>query len=283
VLGNGWRYAQRLGRWAVILRQVRGSSWRDELKLLASAGAAPILSLRRLSKWQDPVLLFDASVEVPRIGRFRVRRRTDDLWHILPWRERAIHAALERLLRPGDVFVDAGANIGVYTLLASRLVGQTGRVVAIEMMPDTAELLRRHVAENGCANVEIVERALNGRAGETVTARVPTGQHGQASVANMAEANRAYEERIVRTTTLDDVTRGLQRIDILKLDVEGAELMALAGGATTLQKTQKVIYESHTEADALARALADAGFTVTSIMGKDRLAERQTSPSARPA
>ena len=274
LLGNGRRYAQRVGRWAVILWQLRGCAWRDELKLLASAAASPVLAFRDLSTWQDPVLLFDTCVRVRRIGVFHVRHRTDDLWHILPWREQGIHDALERLLQPGDVFVDAGANVGVYTLLASRLVGPAGHVLAIEMMPDTAALLRRHIAENGCANVEIVEKALSGRAGETVTARVPRGRHGQASVANTAKPLIAYNEYPVRTTTLDDAARGLKRIKVLKLDVEGAELQALAGGQAMLTRTEKVIYESHTASDALAQTLKRAGFEVSTSLGKDRLAER---------
>jgi hypothetical protein len=177
-MGAGWRYAQRLERWAVILRQLRGCTWRDQMKLLASAAAAPVLALRDLSSWQDPVLLFDACIRAPRIGRFHVRRHTDDLWHVLPSREQGIHDALERLLRPGDVFVDAGANVGFYTLLASRLVGPTGRVLAIEMMPATADILRQHVAINDCTNVELVEKALSDRAGDTIMAKVPAGKHG---------------------------------------------------------------------------------------------------------
>lgn len=57
-------YVQRLGRWTVILRQLRGAAPRDHLKLLASALCAPVLSLRDLAHWQDPQLLFDSGVEV---------------------------------------------------------------------------------------------------------------------------------------------------------------------------------------------------------------------------
>jgi hypothetical protein len=158
VVGTLIRYWQRLGRWGMVLIQVRGVSWHDQFKLLGSAVAAPAISLRSLSEWQDPVLLSDAVVRVGGIGTFHVRRWSDDLWHVLPWREREIHRALRRLLRSGDVFIDGGANIGIYTLLASQLVGPAGRVLAIEMMPDTAAILRRHVRENRCANVEIVEK-----------------------------------------------------------------------------------------------------------------------------
>ena len=273
-MGAGWRYAQRLERWAVILRQLRGCTWRDQMKLLASAAAAPVLALRDLSSWQDPVLLFDACIRAPRIGRFHVRRHTDDLWHVLPSREQGIHDALERLLRPGDVFVDAGANVGFYTLLASRLVGPTGRVLAIEMMPATADILRQHVAINDCTNVELVEKALSDRTGDTIMAKVPAGKHGQATVADFAHAYDSFEEHEVQTTTLDEVCGGRDRIALLKLDLEGAELHALAGARSTLERTDRVIYESHTSSDDLARAFEQAGFKVVARLGKDRLAQR---------
>lgn len=279
VLGAGRHYLQRLGRWVVILVQLRGASWRDQLKLLGSAAAAPVTSLNGLTRWQDPVMLYDADIVVRGIGRFHVRRRSDDLWHLLPWREQGVHRTLKQLLRRGDRFIDAGANIGIYTVLASRLVGPAGRVVAIEMMPDTAAILRRHVEDNGCANVEIIERALSDRPGEKVTARVPVGKYGQASIAQAGSGDRQFEEREVETVTLDGVCGGIDQIRLMKLDLEGAELKALAGGGSALERTETLIYESHTDSDALAEAIREAGFDVAQSLGKDRVAERHP-PSA---
>lgn len=273
-------YAQRLGRWVIILNQVRGASWRDHLKLVGSAAAAPVTALGDLSHWQDPVLLFDADVRVRGVGCFHVRRRSDDLWHVLPWREQDIHHALEQILGPGDIFVDAGANIGVYTLLASRLVGPTGRVIAIEMMPDTAAILRRHVRENNCGNVEIVEKALSDRADVKVTARVQPGKYGQASIAASAAGWTGQEEREVSTATLDQICDGIERIRLVKLDLEGAELQALVGANATLKRTDYVIYESHTSSGTLAELLKGAGFDVSISLGKDRLVQRRTEPAA---
>jgi FkbM family methyltransferase len=267
-------YLQRLGRWIIILRQIRGAGWRDELRLLASALAAPATALRGLTGWQDPILLFDARVVLKDVGTFEVRRLTDDLWHVLPWREHGIFRAMRTLLRPGDILVDAGANIGVYTLLASRLVGPAGRVIAIEMMPDTAAILRRHVRENGCGNVEIVERALSDRTDDIVVARVPAGRHGQASIALRETPGAQVAHREVRTITLDDACRGIDRIRLMKLDLEGAELGALAGGRSALTRTELVIFESHTAGSALTALFEKAGFDASQSLGKDRLARR---------
>lgn len=276
LLGRGKHYLQRLGRWAVILVQLRGNSWRDQAKLLASAVAAPVTSLSELGRWQDPVMLFDANVRVSGIGCFQVRRRSDDLWHVLPWREQGVHRALREILRPGDVFVDAGANIGIYTLLVSQLVGPAGRVIAIEMMPDTAAILRRHVEENGCGNVEIVERALSDGALASVTAKVVPGKYGQASIAENAGGQSGVREQEVEVEaiTLDQVCNGIEQIHLMKMDLEGAELQALAGATATIERTGCVIYESHTHADALANWFELAGFAISRKLGKDRLAER---------
>lgn len=266
-------YAQRVGRWGIILVQLRGESWRDELKLVASAAAAPFVSLHRLSAWQDPMLLFDATVRVRGIGRFDVRRRSDDLWHVLPWRERAIHRALRERLRRGGTFVDAGANIGIYSVLASRLVGAHGRVVAIEMIPGTARILRRHLHGNGCGNALVVEKALADRAGLIVSAQVPPGRYGQASIA--ATRDRAGADRVdVETTTIDEVCRDLGTIDLLKMDLEGAETLALRGAADTLPRVRRLIVESlGPDAGDAHRALLGGRFGLRMLGRKDLLAE----------
>ncbi|MDX3388383.1 FkbM family methyltransferase, partial [Streptomyces niveiscabiei] len=68
---------------------------------------------------------------------------------------------VSRRLRPGDTFIDVGANIGYYTVLASQLVGSTGRVVAVEPSPDFHEALAGNVRLNGCANVRTVNTAVS--------------------------------------------------------------------------------------------------------------------------
>lgn len=278
LVGGLASYVRRIARWAIVLTQVRGATWRDQLKLLGSAAASPVTSLRDLAIWQDPVLLFDTNVRVKEIGEFQVRSRSDDLWHLLPYREPEIHQVMTEILRPGDLFVDAGANIGVYTLLASRLVGPAGRVIAIEMMPDTAAILRRHVIENRCDNVEIVEKALSDRTGGKVSARVTAGKFGQASIAHAEASDVAAELIEVQTSTLDEICRNVGAVRLLKMDLEGAELQAIGGAQSTLERTETVIYESHTASDALAEAFHSAGFDVSRALGKDRLAQRRSRP-----
>ena len=272
-------YWQRVSLWPIILWQVRGTTWSDEWVLVRSAMAAPFLSFASISEWQDPILIADADVVVPKVGRFRLRERSDDLYHVLPRREPGIFTALADLLEPGDVFIDAGANIGVYTVLASQLVGPSGRVISIEMMPDTATRLEEHVLINRLTNVSIVRKALSDIAGQTVMASVEIGKHGRASIAG--RSGGLLHTVPVSTTTLDDVVNGIDLVRLMKMDIEGVELAALRGSRSLLRRLNHLIYESwgeskeeHDPVDALLKA---AGFELSTIDGNNRLATNHTS------
>lgn len=77
-----------------------------------------------------------------------------------PVRSDSASRVLADLLKDGGGFFDAGANIGIYSVLASRLAAGTGRIVAIEMIPETAAILREHLAMNQCHNVTVIEMDL---------------------------------------------------------------------------------------------------------------------------
>ncbi len=270
-------YLQRVGRWGIVLVQMRGVSLSDEVKLLGSALAAPFTCWRDLSHWQDPVLLADINVHVPGIGQFALRKRTDDLFHVLPYRERALIKAMRSLLRPGDMFVDAGANIGVYTVFASRLVGDSGKVVAFEMMPDTAEILLRHIDRNACSNTQMFQQALSDHAGDVFTARVSAGKHGQASIIR-SDFGEGFSEVKVISTTLDASLVDGAAIRLIKMDLEGAEERAMTGAVEVLRRTHAVIFEDWTSpqqsTESGPRILRDLGFELRRIDGRNWIAVR---------
>lgn len=238
--------------------------------------------------WQDPILLADAEVHVRGIGRFHVRAHSDDLWHVLPSREAAIFATLRAKLRQGDVFIDAGANIGIYTVLASRLVGPTGRVISVEMMPDTGDQLERHIVLNALRNVDVVRAALSESGGTTVTARVEAGKYGQARIAkNESEANvSAGVTRIeVPALTFGDLpVPPDRRVRLIKIDLEGAEVAALRGAGTVLDRTDFVVFESWSSVKPpggpVADYLASRGFECTRLDGNNWLASRRSAAQA---
>ncbi|MEK6206429.1 MAG: FkbM family methyltransferase [Chloroflexota bacterium] len=136
------------------------------------------------------------------------------------------------LLRPGDRVVDGGAHIGYLTLLASRCVGPSGEVHAFEPVPRTFAALEENVRLNGAANVRLNRVALAARAGE-IELEVPIDPDGEGLLAWGATSVHLGRGSIERAPaqTLDEYARAhrLERIALLKLDLEGAELEALRG------------------------------------------------------
>lgn len=275
VLRGGLHYTQRLAQWPIILWQVRGATWSDQWTLLKSALAAPFLSVENVLGWQDPILLVDAQVWVRGVGAFFVRSYSDYLWHVLPWREKAVVTTVKDRLRKGDVFVDAGANIGFYTIIASRIVGDSGQVLAIEMMPDTASILRQHLVLNQVTNVTIIEKALSDTAGQTITARVHEGHYGQASIAGVIHGDA--REASVETTTISQVLENLTRVSLMKMDLEGAEYMALRGAGDALARVDAICFEQWQADSKVANQLRDAGFIVSAVDGRNQIAVKASS------
>jgi FkbM family methyltransferase len=262
-------YLLRISRWYKILINVKGCTPKDQLILVASALASLFYSLRNLNKWQDPVLLCDITVNVKEIGIFKLRHRTDDLWHIAPNREHAVLNAILQRLRPGDTFFDAGANIGFYTILAAKLVGDKGRVIAVEMMPDTVAILRNHLKLNRLANVQVIDRALSDEPGSRVTASVMKGKYGQASIAGRAvEGSTAIS---VETTTIDEIIKNEKNLSLLKMDLEGSEKLAIIGAGDTLNRIQSIIFEDLGE-EGLSNFLQTKGFETYRLDGNNCIA-----------
>lgn len=267
-------YFSRIALWKTIHREMRGVGDEDRRVLRRSALAAPFSSFGNLYGWNDPVLLRDAAVEVPGVGRFHLRARSDDLFHVLPSREPEVFAALREHLRPGDTFVDAGANIGVFSVFAAGIVGPEGRVVSIEMMPDTAQVLRRHLEMNGCSQARVVENGLSNVAGAFVEAAVVEGRFGMASI--VVDRGSLARRIRVETTTLDDVLADEEEVAVLKMDLEGAELSALRGAGSTLQKIRAIVFEQLQGESGPAEFLRESGFEVRRLRGANFLARRCT-------
>jgi len=141
------------------------------------------------------------------------------------------------LLKPGQIVADIGANIGTYSLRASNRVGERGTVVAFEPMPNTLELLRRNCARNGASNIVIVPKAVGAEVGRT-TLRT-SGHHSSASIVNSA-FSIGFDAEI---TTIDYILPELKlaRLDHVKMDIEGAEPLALQGMETTIRSYKPTI------------------------------------------
>ena len=147
-----------------------------------------------------------------------------------------------RILRPGMIVIDAGANIGQYTLLAGTAVGSAGRVHSFEPVPATFEHLRRHVSTNHLTNVELNQTALWKEAA-TVTLSLPREYSHNAGTWTIGASDSGTAPVTAQATRLDDYAarRDLARVDLIKMDIQGAEPFALAGAAGVLARFHPVL------------------------------------------
>jgi FkbM family methyltransferase len=169
-------------------------------------------------------------------------------------------------LRQGDVIIDIGAGVGDHVLVFSRRVGSNGRVIAVEAHPETARCLQLTVDANGLSNTRVFsEAAWNKPALLTM------------SDADAHEGNAVGSGTIqVRARPVDEMLAplNLERIDLIKLNVEGAEFEALEGMTETLSRAAGIVVSCHdflaTGPDDSRRTkarvvpfLEERGFTIT--------------------
>ncbi len=172
---------------------------------------------------------------------------------------------LKSILRPGAVFVDAGANKGDFSLLAAAATEDKGRVIAVEPEPRNLSDLRRTLALNRYSNVEIVEAALSDK---DSSATLYLGDKSGFHTLKPGQPERRAGELRVRTRRLDSVAveLGVERIDALKIDVEGGEVELLRGARSALASNPGIVLliDLHphlgADLDALEAILTDWGF-----------------------
>jgi FkbM family methyltransferase len=146
--------------------------------------------------------------------------------------EQSTQATLTELIHPGMTVFDVGANVGFFTLLASRLVGPAGRVYAFEPLPRNIAYLRHHLALNGVeARVEVVPAAVSDRHGAGLFAAGANPLMGRLSDAG----------DIVTTVRLDDFPVP----HVVKMDIEGGEVAALDGAPNMLAAEPSLFLSTH--------------------------------------
>jgi FkbM family methyltransferase len=166
--------------------------------------------------------------------------------------------AMRALLRPGSCFVDVGANKGDIALLGASLVGDAGCVLAFEPEPDNLYWIRRSLALNRSRNVRVFSLALSDEDGE---ASLWLSRQSGAHTLLPGLPRRSEGERRVQVRTLDGllVELGNPRLDVLKLDVEGAELRVLRGASRALRSNPELVLllDLHPWLGVEVRAVAD--------------------------
>ena len=145
-------------------------------------------------------------------------------------------------IKEGMTVVDAGAYIGYYSILASKLVGSRGKVYAFEPSPECLELLYKNIEINNCKNIQVFTKAVTDKVGYTMFYVNPQNLSGSSTA-------RSFQgpQIEVPTTTLDEAI-GNQRVDFIKMDIEGTEPKAIRGMNKVIRNNSqlKMIIEAST-------------------------------------
>ena len=150
-----------------------------------------------------------------------------------------VSKAITERLKSGMVFVDIGANIGYFSLLAANLIGPDGKVFAFEPYQYNVKLLFLNSRINGFENIEIIPCAVADK--KSLFAYDNMASNGVISELN-ADLNALLSTTLVNSIMLDEALQNINKMDIIKIDVEGAEYLALGGGRKLLKKHRPIIF-----------------------------------------
>ena len=187
--------------------------------------------------------------------------------------EPPVQEALRRLLAPGDVFYDIGANVGFFTLLGARLVGPAGRVVAFEPVPWCARAVGNNIDLNGFEHAQIRAEAVGDADGVARLLVV-----GEASWSHLESTGRhadVRDEIDVAVVALDSLVGAgtLPPPDVLKIDTEGAELHVLEGARATIDRHRPaIVCELHDTNEAFVALMDELGYVTTNLDGPQDVA-----------
>ena len=134
---------------------------------------------------------------------------------------------LENYLKSGHRFLDIGANIGLMSVIASRIVGKQGIVYAVEANPGTVPILQANIELNHCKNIELLPIALSDTQGAALLFENWEVNRGGASLISQSDNQKGVEVKMER---LDDLFDENTTIDLVKIDVEGFEPQVIQGG-----------------------------------------------------
>jgi len=147
----------------------------------------------------------------------------------------------KKIVKPGMTIIDIGSNKGYYSLLSAKLSEDRGTVLAFEPDPDNRYWLKKSIEANGYKSIEIFPVALSDSNGDAVFYKGKRSGWGSM----VRSVNNTGQEIKVKTRKLDDLLkeRKINKVDIIKIDVEGADLLVLKGAENTLKGNLKLIMD----------------------------------------
>ncbi|UCL88108.1 FkbM family methyltransferase [Pseudomonas sp. HS-18] len=180
---------------------------------------------------------------------------------------REIVALLDKLIEPGMVVLDIGANIGEITLVAAKRTTERGQVIAFEPMSAIADQLEEHVQSNSLEWVTVVRAGLSDHCGEAAIynacAQWDDSEPNRGLGSLYADQPNAKPVQSIALLTLDDYLQKapIKRLDIIKIDIEGAELPCLKGALDTLRRFRPMLI-----IELQAETSKNAGYEQTDIL-----------------
>ena len=256
-------------------------------KLRPPGGPEPPAA-RLLRRWREKRLLARLERQWP--GGF-VRHRSGDLVYVpspLDARGRhallhppAAHPAALARLAPGAVAIDIGANLGEWTLPFAAAVGRSGQVLAVEPAPVSAAALAKTLAANALGRAELIRCAV-GEAEGAVDFAVPlvTSARSDTGTAHIGPALAGHQTLRIALRRLDALVaeRGFERIDLVKIDVEGHERRVLDGGGAAIARFRPALvietgHETEDDRAAIHDRLAGLGYRILGILLDHGMAE----------
>jgi FkbM family methyltransferase len=169
----------------------------------------------------------------------------------------------QQIIKQGSIVYDLGSHSGFYTMLASVLVGNQGKVVAFEPHPRNLHYLKQHLQLNHIENVIVIDRAVSDSSGVIQF-------DGSGFIGHISSQGKLQ----VKTVSLDELidTKQIPPPNFLKIDIEGAEMLALSGAKSLLSKIHPTILlathgiEVH---EQCCQFLNELGYTIEAIYGED--------------
>ena len=230
-----------------LLRPLEAVLLRGELAVLGGMGARTRLSAASFAPW-------GAQAYAVLTGTHEIQ----------------VQEALRRSAGRGDVVWDVGANIGSFSLLAARVVGPAGRVVAIEPEAGCAAAIRSSAARNGMDWLEVRAVAATDRTRDVELIVVEDSLWTR--LESVGEHHLATDRRVVRGCALDDLDAAPP--SFVKIDVEGAELDVVAGMRRLLAEVRPVVVcEMHGLNGEFCAAMDAAGYDAVNLDGPERVEE----------
>ncbi len=181
---------------------------------------------------------------------------------------------IESILKEGNIFFDLGSNIGFYSVLASKFIGENGKVISFEPTPDTRKYLSKNISANKLQNVFVEPMAISDKSG---FAYFEVTENSECNSITQ-NTNTKSETIMIPTISIDEycLNKNIFSIDLIKMDIEGQEYNALLGmkNINKQSKDLKIIFEFNTDnfnknnqqPFILLKTLGEMGFTQFTVL-----------------